>query len=627
MRIRKTIMTASLACLCIAGAKAQDTSIYMGYAPLYPAQEETYATGTGENKFLEVAMCIDPSADPLTTRLKGSEIVGVRCFLSEEYRQKSKEFSSVALHTGTLGNETERKIVNFDKGWNEIMFETPQKIGDEKIYLSARVFELLGAPRPFASYKRADGTFFMNEGKTEWEEHDDEGPLLMQAIIKTDAANVANSASAEISYHPLSIQPESEYQCSVYIHNWSAEPLSSVEIRTTADGLDDTRTIELNPAIQPFDGRVTTATLRTGSKEDDDAEYTFSVVKTNGQTAQDVAPRKDELYITKYIFTRIPVVEEFTGLTCSNCPFMSYYLDIAFEEYGKPYVYIAHHAGFQEDELTTEADRSLLFLFEDVTFNPAVMYDRRALGEDDTTPLYGARETSHEPYLNSLKQTELYPAEAMVIVNAEESEDGSSMNCTVEGKISNIALQSGDKFYISTYLLEDSISTDVYPQAGMDTPGAPADLAERFRHNGVIRHIFNNNPEGDELTVNGNDFRVEYNGVVKTPDWNWDNCQFVAIVHRLNKEDRKANHILNGGSSRLNEIAKSVEDVSADGTGITVYADSSRRICTSAAVRSLEVYSMQGCAVDSSESLQPGLYVVKCTSASGKTSVHKVAVR
>ena len=162
------LLTAFLA-LPSVRAEAQD-ELYFGIVPLEADAGRLSPLGTGENKFFETVVCLDTSSDVLVGKLEGCEIVGVRCFLNYEYRQKSKEFSAITVYEGDLESEPSLKFVNFEEGWNEVYLDQPIPINAGKTYVGMRVFELLGSPYPFAVYDEAGtvGAYFKNEGKSGW---------------------------------------------------------------------------------------------------------------------------------------------------------------------------------------------------------------------------------------------------------------------------------------------------------------------------------------------------------------------------------------------------------------------------------------------------------------------------
>lgn len=622
------LLTAFLA-LPSVRAEAQD-ELYFGIVPLEADAGRLSPLGTGENKFFETVVCLDTSSDVLVGKLEGCEIVGVRCFLNYEYRQKSKEFSAITVYEGDLESEPSLKFVNFEEGWNEVYLDQPIPINAGKTYVGMRVFELLGSPYPFAVYDEAGtvGSYFKNEGKSGWTHVENVAPLALQVIIKGDKDLLAGSASASFSSYPDVVVPGEEFACRIYVHNWSSEPLESLKVKSVSTS-EEERTFDLSQPIAPYDGRTVEAVFRAGDEQGEEMPMSLTVSEVNGQPVSGLYSFTSLFYVCRNIFTRIPVIEEFTGLECVNCPFMSYYIDIALEEYAAPYVYIAHHAGYRDDELTTEADKALLYLFpeSEATFNPAVMYDRRALESGEGDIIHGARLASPEPYYQAVTEAKGYPAEAMVLVDM--SEENGVIECSAEVTVTDIAIEKGGDFRLSAFLIEDSITVEQYHQSGLDVEGAPDDLLERFRHNGVIRRCLSADPLGDVMTFDGeNVFRIDYPTFEKEAVWNWDNCHVVAVAHKVNKEDLTDNYVLNAGDNRLNEVAKSVEMPRADAADdISVYVDGNRRLRTSEPVKSLRVYSLDGRLLQHDAALPEGIYVVVCVSLDGVPHPCKVAVR
>ncbi|MCF0199757.1 MAG: hypothetical protein HUK02_10630, partial [Bacteroidaceae bacterium] len=87
MNIKRILTTIALT-ISLA-AHAQTENLCYGFAPRTLAPEDIAAHGTAMNNFIECAICLNPSADPLLASLKGSKVVGVRCYLRADYKQKS----------------------------------------------------------------------------------------------------------------------------------------------------------------------------------------------------------------------------------------------------------------------------------------------------------------------------------------------------------------------------------------------------------------------------------------------------------------------------------------------------------------------------------------------------------
>ena len=90
-----------------------------GYAPEVFAEENIRGLGSGENGFIAGMICLDPSIDPVVARLKGKQIIGVKCYLRNDYKQAKKGRSLIMCATGSVEAEPVIKTCDFLKGWNE----------------------------------------------------------------------------------------------------------------------------------------------------------------------------------------------------------------------------------------------------------------------------------------------------------------------------------------------------------------------------------------------------------------------------------------------------------------------------------------------------------------------------
>lgn len=547
--------------MLFAVADAQGGTRYYGSAPSQPDTALVGGYGTGKNNYMEVAIRLSMANDPLMSMVRGGRIVGVRIYLREAYRQRAKGWSCITARKGRLTVEPEKKIVNFEAGWNEVLFDTPIEIGDEEIFIGAQVYETKGTPYPFGVYTAASVPFYTNADKAGWSEVREGGCLLVQAIVETDDEEEGFPWAATVSFsgYPQVVKPSAPFACTLYVHNLMAEPLTSVTF-TSGDGAGEATsyTIDFDEAIAPFDGRAMDYQLTSGSKEGTSVPLTLKVTAVNGHKATPTADYTRMLYVMRDAFVRVPLVEEFTSQRCVNCPFMIYFLDRAIHEWrqqGGNVIYVTHHSGFAEDAFTQPVDRELLYLFGGPdTYNPAVMYDRRVFfGED--VPVHAARVADTTPYSEAIRAVASVAAMAEVNVEAIPNDDG-TMNVHVYGAVNKGYVNEDIRLYLSTYIIEDGISADDYMQQGLDDETAPSDLKETFRHNGVIRQNLCTRASGDELEITVGDdctFDVTFGYVYIDDSWRWENCDIIAFVHRMDKVDLTANYVLNAGSMRITQ--------------------------------------------------------------------------
>lgn len=594
------------------GLQAQD--IPYGYAPHDANAKDLQIQGSGKNNYMEVAFMLDPQSDPAFKRMEGHSIKGVRIYLTSDYHQKKKGFSSIKIYKGALGGkEIARTLVNFDKGWNEVSFEQPVTIeAGQKYYVSAEVFELLSSPYPFVCYPKntMPGSFFSNVARSsQWMDYSQRGSLMMQAIIDA-SSEMDHTVSGLLMEHPTLVLPSSAFESTVYFKNYSSQSVKKIIYDVLCEGQKvSDGSYEFEQPLEAFDGRLVSLPITTGSKQGDELAYSIHVTQIDGQSAQMAVEPITSLYVTDDAFRRVVMIEEFTSQFCPSCPFMSYYLTKAKHEAAKPYVFVTHHVGFQSDSFTQPVDQPLLFFFQGSTFNPAAMFNRSVL-KGMQSPIIGAKHASEEPYIDNINSAYAMPAMAKVLVDVVKNDN--TWDCTVHGRISRFATKDGKACYLSAYLVEDSISFDRYSQKGLDTQGAPEDLkAVLGGHSGIIRAVLNKTITGDLLSVDGeNAFSVTYSALQMDPSWNKNNCHIVAFVHRFNDQDIRDNEVLNAGSDALNGYVLSVDQIGDNSLPLQLYVEDGYIKSKDNLDYSLRVYDLNGVLHNISNKLLPGIYIV-----------------
>lgn len=515
-----------------------------GYAPEGAKSEDLAALGLGSKSgFVQGMVLFDPTTDPALTRIKGQEIKGVRCYLRADYKQAKQKRSAIQASTGTPSNIVRTTYADFTEGWNNVLFDEPLIIGDEPIYLGLQVYETVGTPYPLVTFAAATvpQSCMVNLSKSKWEEYTDRGTLLISALFdESMKPNFQRAAYAQNTTHPQTVAPNADFTGGLYIHNFSQEPIQSVEIAMQGEGAKEPtfKTLQLDTPIPALGSTVITTLLRAGLTEGTNVNWTATVTRINDEEAQAARPGTTGLYVTYDDFQRTPLIEEFTSQRCVNCPQMAYFLEKALEEYGDNYVYVSHHTGFAEDVFTTQPDREIVYIFGGYAneYNPAIMYNRAIL-EGESQVIQGVRDMSPTPYLEALALASAMPA--MAEVNVEEI-DG---QVRVYGRIARDLV--GSPLYLSCYLVEDGISVDKYYQKGMDDADAPTDLKDVFHHNGIILHYYTEDAIGDLLTTNENgSYSIFFPSVTKQ-GFGGTRRRLVAFIHKVDKSSLKDNTVLN----------------------------------------------------------------------------------
>lgn len=590
-----------------------------GFCPEDASEEQMTALGSGKNNDIEAMMRLSPTEMPQIAALKGSRIVGVRAKLRNYIESKS----SIIARVGSLDADVIKKDCWLDEGWNTVKFAEPIEIGDEDIYIGYRANENQGSGHhPILAYAAPSpaGLYYVNIGLTGWQDMGAKGAVMIQAIIDGDATVLeAPAALAAIYDFPQLISPSAPFDATVSIKNLSSKPISSLTIKT------DCGVTDLKADIAPFASVSLSATLTSPAEESTDYPFRYSVGSVNGQEITGYSSTT-HLYITRDVFTRIPLIEEWTGQTCKNCPFMAYYLEDARAEYNRPHTYVAHHAGFSPDALTQPVDEELTFLFNGYQRNPAIMYDRSVL-PGETEIIFSASQPSSEEYLTRILAAEHVPALAEVNVDV----DGDKV--TVHGKVSTGPKTADGKVRISAYLIEDDIipTKDYLPQLGINAdvnPEAPADLVSKFRHNGVIRANLTEVATGDKLEFDAEGlYSVEYTiPQVKDPKFNAANSHVVAFIHRYDPKVLTDNYVLNSGDSQpFTPHESAIGEVSAVKAGsLRAVRALDGSIVVLTPVRSVKVYNAAGHEVNGRLPQPAGIYIVRATLPDGSVATTKV---
>lgn len=639
--ISRILLALILPVLCLSQTQARDL---FGYVPSDTEPIEMYSHGTGErrsNCHMECAVLFDPATDPAWASRSGSNITDIRVWLNNEYKQKSKGWSYVTVRVGSLDAEPVALVkYNFKPGWNEVELTTPVAIGDEPIYIGARVFETLSTLNPFASWRYGHGASqcylrVIGNETGEWQSFDDRGSLLLQAV--TDASSTAGSGLVTLSDHNGIVKPGEPFESRLHLINRTSASVSSATVHIIGEGVDQILDLNFAEPVEPMEHGICTVAVDAPTESGINVPLQLTAVRLDGKQTDALSPVTHSLYVSGEDYVRIPLVEEFTSLMCVNCPNMYYYLEQALDKYRtddeKPVIYLGRHAGFVDDAFTVPADHALLYLFGDgYTYNPAMMIDRTCF-DNATVPVMGASQASLDPYLESIRYAATIPAPAELFVEPVNDIDGRRLGARVYGTVNSATRQHMDSVRLSVYLVENDIPLTWYPQTFPD--GTPASIIDEYRHNGVIRAVYSDKT-GDLVEVDDNgQFFVEYPYIAVDDEIETSNAELVAVLHRTDRKVLRNNSVLNATSSKYvsddgsGGILTGIETLTPDdnSNNITFAIDPNGMIIPSAPIQSMQVFDLYGRMRSLRTPLAPGLYMVSYRDASGHPGSDKLIVK
>ena len=429
-------------------------------------------------------------------------------------------------------------------GWNEVTLAEPIEITGEDLYFGYMGKVSYGGCILCDGDVNPNGTFFYDGASWADMSKYNYKPFCIQVIIDTDSdLPLADLAIEKCTFsHPYTKIGEG-VTASININNYGedANIVKSLNY-TIANGA--THTIPLDIAIAPekvntIDVDFDTDTLAEGHLplrfwiDTDDLNKDNDTLSTYLNVYKDAYPRKT-------------LIEHFTTLKCVNCPTGLKALTLLTEG-RKDYVWVAHHIGYDTDELTQSASYTLETF--GVNSAPLAMFDRRVydISEGEKTPVfgiaYGSGLTGNPTQSRDILQPYFDQATsnpAFVSVNIENHYDAATrqLTTTVSGEHNDIFSAFYDKVNLTVELVEDGVNTRVSQTGSGDKV-----------HDHVFREAITR-VDGDEINWNGNNYSETYTFTL--PDgWNDKNVRVVAFVNKPISNTADA-EVLNANDLNIN---------------------------------------------------------------------------
>lgn len=327
------------------------TEMWWGYFTENDADASNFhGVGVNAQANYEAAVRIVKNNPLLST----ATIKGVRLWLKGSTIPKITRLrvwaTSTALKNNAVGVDyvEEVDIATLTEGANDIAFTTPYEIVGTKNCNVGFTMELSSQDTPvMCGGEWEDNSFWFRAtvNSTTWQQKKTDGKLAFQVLV--DGANIPDNAAAAADFGTHYAQVNHDAVVPVTIIGKGKNPVSSISYVVITDGDASTATPEVTVPMNnvPYNGNgVIDVTLDASQA----MSTTRSVVITkvngepNGLTADECAGN-GQLVVLEYLFTKVPVVEEFTGTWCGWCPRGFTAMEMAHETYGDRAVLIAAH--------------------------------------------------------------------------------------------------------------------------------------------------------------------------------------------------------------------------------------------------------------------------------------------
>lgn len=437
-------------------------------------------------------------------------------------------------------------------GWNDVTLNTPIDITGDDLYIGYNGTAEPGAGVVCDGTVNANGTFFYDGNQ--WRDLSTEQypPFCIQAFAQADNdAPLVDLATEKVTFDNAYTKMGDTAKGTINVGNYGVDPVAAPKLYYSVGGGQPVE-VSVSGTIKPnntqqYSFEVPTKDLAEGKIPLRAWISTDDIYKGNDSI-------DTNLLIYSTSFPHKVLVEHFTTLKCVNCPDGHKALS-ALLSGRKDYVWVAHHIGYQQDELTQSESYGLQAF--GATSAPLAMFDRRALSSSKSA----SQPTMYISYSGGVQASLKYiqpdfekcaSTPAFVSVNIENNYDPATrtLSTTVSGTRNAIFSEFYDQANLTVELVEDHVQTNA-SQTGS---------GEKV-HNNVFRTALTR-IDGDEINWNGDTYTETYTTTL--PDsWKSNNVRVVAFVNLpFSSNETEHADVLNAAQLNIN-YATGINNVEA----------------------------------------------------------------
>ncbi|KGN91238.1 hypothetical protein HQ45_00180 [Porphyromonas crevioricanis] len=604
--------------------KTTEGYYYLGYDEIENLQ---YSNAMGYDNINYITSVALGSMFPYT-KIKdfvdGGEAVGVRIAVAVPVKQ-AEVF--IIGWPDDFDKKKASKIVNLEKGWNEIIFDTPVPIPykepltigyfyQQKLQESPQIILTDGnlSTVEEATLIASNGKKFKGQGQAV-------GALHQQLILRAKPEITDNLIQlANIKVNPVVVS-QSNIGISFDIQNFGSNKINKLDISYFVNG-EKVHNEAYETAIMP---RGFTYLKVASLKAKNGDKLSIRVNKINDKPKDLLLKEIDIAGVLPKAFDRVTLMEQFSTEMCSSCPKAHHLIHQVLEKpkFSPKVAWAVHHVGFKTDKFTLEESNSLLPLFGAAPPSaPAIMLDRMSskLNTRYTYPAHypGKEEATLEGYI-----TEALERPAVVSLDVKDTyvAENRKLKIEIDGQSVKGFLDQDD-CYINVYIVEDHIYSE--DQNGTGTSATTATGKNPIWHMGVIRQ-FVTPKEGIKLTFDeaGN---FKYNTEIDfKQEWTGANTRIVAFAaKKLRDNILKTPDACEVYNAANRPITAFLGIEAPEQTEVKVFPLKDKIVAEGENASIQDVYTMDGRRIQN-EGLLPGTYIVRIQTSKG-TFARKIRI-
>lgn len=456
-------------------ALASTASAQMYYSAYEGNIDECRLVGFGKtNETYDIAMRVDEPA------LQGCRVTGMR-FPVPDDAPGAKGYKvwltkELTLSKGAVAPDLFTADVTPRGGWAEITFPTPHTIegpffAGYSLTVANPVTEADYSPIVMLPFVDKGGSW-LHTSRTylKFVDYAAEAGMTTTIQLILEGGSLPDNAVAVWPFDDVFVQSGSVGIATVRVANHGAAPLASLDYTVEAAGQSVEQHITFpTPIESPFFGHETTIDVELPRIEELGTwPATVKVTKVNdAENADAIGSAKGTLVVMSFVPHRRPLVEEYTGTWCGNCPRGYVGMEHMKELYGDEFVGVAYHNTDAMEIMAQEKYPSVVANF------PAAWMDRAFLTDayyGNTNEIFGIRRT----WLERQRDIPI----ANIDVDATLSAGGSTLKVTATTTFVR-DLTDANRYRVSYILTADGFSafqTNYYTPGDSRTVGDDMDL-------------------------------------------------------------------------------------------------------------------------------------------------------
>lgn len=488
------------------------------------------------------------------SKFKGAKIVGARYLIngslgsSAQVELYNMNGESPVLYTSKAASQKVSTLKSdksgYDQQWNEVIFDKALDINDvTKGVVVGYTYtqkttkkngEFTDECYPIAVGQGTDGLLaYGNLGqdatKEGWFNVSSEYVACIQLIVEKEGGFPDDLGIAQVATNPM-LKPDEKLPFEFYVNNSGSKACTNASFDVL---LDNKSVAELT---LPKDGSIGDEYVKLGASLDL-SEYNLEngahvlgvkVKKVNGEdpsgdTSDDLAAAQFRVY-TETTPRQYNLVEQFTSTSCVYCPW-GYESLRALAKSRKDVAWVAIHGDLDPnnpDPYTNSNAEPLLGY--SASGYPSANFNRFNLGGDQIATNIATQNEQYDAFAEQMgnlldQEDEIAPSvvnlqmETNLTVGDNPNLKDATLNITVTGKGVKGAGKILEGATLGLYVTENGVKSKQY---------SPSGWIGTYNHENVLRVIGTQNPWGDVITWNGDEFVMSYEVTIPKKQYNYN---------------------------------------------------------------------------------------------------------